>query len=176
MVVCDLGPREIVFKMHPTPKGWIQHPVSLSLWERMGGDATKQGGEKLLRVKTQPRALPIAGIRELKSEAGAGLLGHEHKAEAQDCPVCECALGRLGGGSTMISAGSSLRSGAQTTPENTLLTPFLPRVFSKGVFGPSSHCTPNTDYAWNKQEIDMNINTQQMNPQRIRGDPRTGSG
>lgn len=55
-----------------------------------GGDAIKQGGEKLLRVKTQPRALPIAGIRELKSEAGAGLLGHEHKAEAQDCPMCDC--------------------------------------------------------------------------------------
>lgn len=55
-----------------------------------GRDATKQGGEKLLRVRTQPRALPIAAIRELKSEAGAGFLGHEHKAEAQDCPMCEC--------------------------------------------------------------------------------------
>lgn len=31
LVVCSLGPREIVFKMHPTPKGWIKLPVSLGL-------------------------------------------------------------------------------------------------------------------------------------------------
>lgn len=70
----------------------------------------------------------------------------------------------------MISAGSSLRSGAQTTPENTLLTPLLPGVFSERGFGSSSHPTPppttNTDYAWNKEEIDTNINTQHMKPQR----------
>lgn len=36
LVVCGLGPREIVFKMHLTPKGWTQHPLSLGLWERMG--------------------------------------------------------------------------------------------------------------------------------------------
>lgn len=74
--------------MHLTPKGWTQHPLPWACGKGWGwgGDATKQGGEKLLRVKTQPRALPIAAIRELKSEAGAGLQ-HEHKAEAQDCPM-----------------------------------------------------------------------------------------
>lgn len=31
------GPREILFKMQPTPRGWIEHPVSLGLGKRMGG-------------------------------------------------------------------------------------------------------------------------------------------
>lgn len=88
LVVCGLGPREIVFKMHLTPKGWIQHPLSLGLWERMGWGCHKaRWREKLLRVKTQPRALPIAGHQRAESEAGQGFLGHEHKAEAQDCPM-----------------------------------------------------------------------------------------
>lgn len=75
----------------------------------------------------------------------------------------------------MTPVGPSLRSGAQTTSENTLLTPLLPGEFSKRGFRTPSPQT-QTMPGIKKREIDMNVNTQQMKPERVREDPRAGKG
>lgn len=97
--------------MHPTTRGWTEHPVSLGLGKRMGGgrgNAAKQDHKNLGRVKTQATPQPRAGVRGLKLETGSGFSGHEGKAKAHTCLVCECVYACVlweswGGEAQMIS-------------------------------------------------------------------------
>lgn len=72
----------------------------------------------------------------------------------------------------MISVGFSLRSGAQTTPENNPLTSLLLGQFSKRVFWtllPPKQAIPGIK----KLRNDRKVNIQPMKPERVRGDPQS---
>lgn len=85
------GSRAVHLGVYPTPRGWIEHPISLVLGKRMGvgwdGSYKAEAGKICKGGKTSLGPCPELASEVYSLRQGKVSL-HEGKAEAHTCLVC----------------------------------------------------------------------------------------